>query len=231
MTLPADPPPPDREPVIGLVDVTRRFRSGGADVVAVDGLSLTVHRGEVLALVGPSGSGKTTVVHLLLGWEQPDDGTVERTFDQGEGWVAQAVVPQELGLLPELTVRENVHLAARLSDAEGLPVDAILGRLGLTALADRLPSELSVGEQQRAAVARAVSCPSTLIAADEPTAHQDERHAEMVVSVLVDAAATGTAVLLVTHDERLLESAHRVVTLSDGRQVSGAVSAPPASRR
>jgi putative ABC transport system ATP-binding protein len=203
--------------VARLTGVARCFRSRAESVVAVSDLSLELHRGELVALVGPSGSGKTTALNLLLGWEQPDAGTVERTYDRAEGWAAQAVVPQDLGLLGELTVRQNVAVAARLCGAPAPPVDELLAEVGLSALADRLPRELSVGEQQRCAVARAVSCSPVLLAADEPTAHQDERHADMVMEVLARVAAAGGAVLVLTHDTRLMEAVDRVVSILDGR--------------
>jgi putative ABC transport system ATP-binding protein len=214
MNVPAPEPP-----VARLAGVTRCFHSRAEEVVAVDDVTLELRRGEVVALVGPSGSGKTTVLNLLLGWERPDSGHVERSYDPAGGWAAQAVVPQDLGLLEELTVRENVTIASRLCGAAPRPVDDLLAELGLAALADRLPRELSVGEQQRTAVARAVSCSPLLLAADEPTAHQDERHADMVMDVLAEVAAGGGAVLVLTHDTRLMDAVDRVVSILDGRVV------------
>jgi len=211
--------PPDAT-VARLDGVSRCFRSRAESVVAVEDLSLDLRRGELVALVGPSGSGKTTALNLLLGWERPDAGRVERSYDPRGGWAVQAVVPQDLGLLGELTVRENVTIASRLCGAAARPVDELLAAVGLSALADRLPRELSVGEQQRCAVARAVSCTPTLLAADEPTAHQDERHADMVMDVLAGVAAAGGAVLVLTHDTRLMDAVDRVVTILDGRLVA-----------
>ena len=100
--------------VVSLHEVSRRFGTGAGAVIAVDGASLTLTGGELVGLAGPSGSGKTTLVHLVLGWERPDAGSVDRALATTADWSQIAVVPQELGLVPELSVRENVALAARL---------------------------------------------------------------------------------------------------------------------
>lgn len=208
--------------VVSLHSVSRRFGSGPTTVLAVDGASVSVATGELVGLAGPSGSGKTTLVNLVLGWERPDSGTIERAVDAGTGadWSRIAMVPQELGLVPELSVRENVALPARLGRLRSSDLDALLGSLALAELARRLPDELSMGERQRVAVARAVSCSPRLLVADEPTAHQDERRADLVMRVLRDVTEGGGAVLVATHDERLLDRVDRVLRMVDGR-VSG----------
>jgi putative ABC transport system ATP-binding protein len=208
--------PPSAAPVVRLDGVTRRFESRAETVTAVRDVTLALHAGELVALAGPSGSGKTTALNLILGWEEPDDGRVERTFDLAAGWAAQAVVPQDLGLLDELTVVENVALAARLSGAASRPLADLLAAVDLEHLAARRPAELSMGEKQRCAVARAATCSPIVLAADEPTAHQDERHADMVMALLATVAGDGSAVLIVTHDIRLLAAVDRVVDLVDG---------------
>lgn len=207
-------------PVVRLDRVTRRFRSAAETVVAVDAVTLELHVGELVALVGPSGSGKTTTLDLILGWEAADEGAVHLDV-AGVGWHSIAVVPQELGLLPELTARENIELGARLGDAPAVGVDSgeLLESLGLTPLTDRFPDELSMGEQQRVAVARAVAMRPSLLIADEPTAHQDERSADAVMACLAAVADAGGAVIVATHDDRLLDRADRVIALLDGRAV------------
>lgn len=201
--------------VVVLDRVTRRF-GGPAGVVAVDGVSLRVSAGELLGVAGPSGSGKTTLLNLILGWEHPDAGGVERRAGDRH-WGDTAVVPQDLGLLEELSVAENVALAPRLAGRSDADVPALLGSLELDALASRSTSELSMGERQRVAVVRAVACGPRLLVADEPTAHQDERRADLVMAVLRGVAAAGGAVVVATHDERLLERVDRVIQLADGR--------------
>ncbi len=204
--------------VLRLDSVSRRFDTESEVIVAVDAVTFSVERGEVVALVGPSGSGKTTTLNLVLGWELPDDGEVRVDVDEN-GWAGLAVVPQELGLLPELSARENVELAGRLVGLPASGVDALLEKLDLSTLDDRLPEEMSMGEQQRVAVARAASLSPRLVVADEPTAHQDERRADLVMEVLADIAAVGGAVLVATHDVRLLDRVDRVIEMLDGRVV------------
>ena len=178
-----------------------------------------VAAGEIVGLVGPSGSGKTTTLNLILGWERPTKGTVTSTLATA-GWRSVAVIPQELGLLPELTAIENVVLPGRLNGGD-VPRDvtAVLESLGLDSLADRYPAELSMGEQQRVAVARAVVMSPDLLVADEPTAHQDEQRADQVMEQLAAVASAGGAVIVATHDDRLLERVDRVVRMLDGRRV------------
>jgi putative ABC transport system ATP-binding protein len=210
-------------PVVRLNGVTRRYGTGVTTVIAVADASLAILAGQLLGLAGPSGSGKTTLVNLVVGWEHPDDGTVERSVRPGASWAEVAVVPQELGLVDELSVRENVELPARLGRVGSIDTGELLGSLSLAELADRLPDELSLGERQRAAVARAAACRPKLLVADEPTAHQDERRADMVMAVLRDVAARGGAVLVATHDDRLLAQMDRVARMSDGRLAAGEV--------
>ncbi len=216
-------------PVLRLRSVTKRYESAAETLVAVADATLAVHAGEVVGLAGPSGSGKTTLLNLVIGWDDPDEGLVERRDDVTVGWSGLAVVPQELGLLPELTVRQNVELARRLGgDRQGRALDAVddsvddlLAELGLTELSNRLPGELSLGEQQRTAVARAVACSPTLLVADEPTAHQDELRSDMVIGALARSAARGGAVLIATHDDRVLADVTRVVRILDGHVTDG----------
>ncbi len=207
--------------VLRLDDVTREYRTAAATITAVAGLSMVVGAGEVVALVGPSGSGKTTTLNLILGWDTPSSGAVRSTVAGGD-WRSMAVVPQELGLLPELTALENVELARRFVRGAIEPdMSALFDALGLEGVAGRYPDELSMGEQQRVAVARAVALEPKLLVADEPTAHQDERRADQVMDQLVAVARRGGAVVVATHDGRLLDRADRIIQLLDGRAVAG----------
>jgi len=206
--------------VLALHSVSRWFESAAGTVRAVDDVSLRIQGGEIVGLAGPSGSGKTTLLNLVAGWETPDSGTVDRGAEPVRGWSSLAVVPQELGLIPELTAVQNIQLAGRLSGGLLRSVEELFELLDLVGLAHRMPDELSVGEQQRVAVARAVLCSPRLLVADEPTAHQDERHADQVMALLGQAAAAGGAVIVATHDDRLLAGVDRVVHLLDGHLVS-----------
>jgi ABC-type lipoprotein export system ATPase subunit len=162
---------------------------------AVFGASIEVRAGQLAVIVGRSGSGKSTLLMLLGGWSEPDAGTIEGLTSRA--WADCAYVPQRFGLVPELTVAENVALPARGRAESG---DELLARLALDDLRDRYPAEISIGQQQRVAVARALVLQPRLLLVDEPTSHQDRRSAELVWSALSDAAAGGTACLVATHE-------------------------------
>jgi ABC-type lipoprotein export system ATPase subunit len=202
-------------PVLVLDGVTKSY----GDVRALDDVSLRVDAGEIVALVGPSGSGKTTVLNIVAGWEQADGGAA-RHGAPDDRWQHIAVVPQAASLLTDLTLIENVALPARIAASHLVRPDEpkrLLAALGLAELADRIPSELSHGEQQRGALARALVLRPLLLVADEPTSHLDHRATKRVLDVLRAAADGGTACLLATHDPAVLDVADRVVRLRDGR--------------
>ncbi len=138
------------------------------------------------------------------------------------GWDELALVPQALGLVADLSLADNVLLPARLRRslrAEQPRAAQLLEDFGLTALAGRLPAQASLGEQQRAAVARALLLRPALLLADEPTAHQDRGHADRLLDAVAEAAHRGSAVLVATHDEQAWERADRVLAMRDGRLV------------
>lgn len=207
---------------LSAVGLHKSFRRGREEVHALRGVSIEVHPGEIVALLGRSGSGKTTLLNCLLGWERPDRGTVSvpGVADVADaGWATVAVVPQRFGLLEELTLADNVALAARLagqSDSRAAAIEA-LAVLRLDHLVDRLPSEVSLGEQQRTALARALVVRPAFLVADEPTARLDDELSGHVLGVLRAAhAAAGTGMLIAGHDPVIVEAADRVVRLSDG---------------
>jgi putative ABC transport system ATP-binding protein len=224
--------------LVELRGVTKSFRRGPEEVHAVKDATLKLHPAEVLALVGPSGSGKTTLLNLLCGWETPDGGEVLWRGDAGRPlrdrpWSDLAIVPQDLGLLGELTIRENVELPLRLSRAltpDGRARAAgILEGLGLDQLADRGPEEVSLGEQQRAALARALVVSPRLLLADEPTGHQDEEWARVVMRSLRLAAREGTSCLVATHNREAIKYVDEVVAIRDGVVGRTGPGGPPVS--
>ena len=194
--------------------VGKEFRTSAGVITPVNGFDLTLEAGELVALHGPSASGKTTIVHLLAGWEQPDRGVIAWPGASAEPppWSELAVIPQTVALLDELTVAENITLALRTLRAprttDRLPamtdeLAQALEELGLTPLLDRTVDQISVGEQQRVMVARALSTRPAVILADEPTAHQDERNAAVIASLLKHATGRGAACLIATRQTTL----------------------------
>lgn len=200
-------------PIVELANVSKSYRRGSETVMAVRGASLSLVPGSVTVVSGPSGSGKTTLLNLIVGWESPDSGEVASTL--GDSWSDLATVPQRLGLLETLTIAENIGLPGRLGHAKRSAV-AISETLGIGALGDRFPSETSLGEQQRAAIARALVASPRLLIADEPTSHQDDVSVQRIIDELVGAAEAGSAVLVATHDQRVVGRATTVFTMTDG---------------
>jgi putative ABC transport system ATP-binding protein len=219
---------PDVVVARGLV---REFVAGGQRTRAVDGVDLTVAAGELLMVLGRSGAGKTTLLSLVGALDRPDSGTVTVAWERVDSFnarqrdhflqVSVGWVFQTSGLIPLLTAEENIQLSLRLAgvdeaETRGRALDA-LARVGIANRGAHTASELSGGEQQRVAVARAIAKRPTVVIADEPTAQLDSETAAGVMQLLREVAATGTAVLMATHDRVAVDFADRVVSLQDGR--------------
>jgi ABC-type lipoprotein export system ATPase subunit len=205
------------EPVAVVTSVTHS-PDGVVDVL--HDVALDVRPGELLVLSGRSGSGKSTLLLLLGGVARPTHGDVVvlgRPAREWTDWSRVAFAPQHASISPELTVRENVGLPASLHGA--VVPDGLLESLGIADLADRAATETSLGEQQRTAVARALVLAPDLCLLDEPTSHQDDDHVEVVLAALRAATAAGTALVVASHDPRVLAAADRVVALDNGRVV------------
>jgi ABC-type lipoprotein export system ATPase subunit len=221
------------QPAGGLrgTGLVKRFSRGSETVTALAGVDLRVDAGEFVALVGPSGSGKSTLLALLCGWETADEGELSYLGPLADrrpetlGWRNLALVPQALGLVADLSLADNVLLPARLRKTDAAAAaraGTLLADFGLAHLADRYPHQASLGEQQRAAVARALLLRPAVLLADEPTAHQDRGHADRMLDAVVDAAREGSAVLIATHDEQAWARADRVLSMRDGVVTEGA---------
>ena len=212
-----------------VVELDKSFVRGSVRVHAVRGVSFALQAGEVVGLTGPSGSGKTTLLNVLCGWERPDGGVMR--FADGEEaspaalmWHRIAIVPQDLALFEELTIGDNVRLPIRLGGGDGPPddeVDALMDQLGILHLAPRLPLEASLGEQQRASLARAMVLRPSLLLADEPTGHQDEGWTKAVMAAIRTLAESGTACLVTTHDPDAMAFLDRQFAMRDGELRSG----------
>ncbi|GAB4066891.1 ATP-binding cassette domain-containing protein [Angustibacter speluncae] len=201
------------------------------DRPVLDDVSLEVARGEVVALVGRSGSGKSTLCQLAAGLERPDTGTVEvdgRPSVPAADWGVVAFQPQRLALAGELSVAENALLPCRLAGVE--PPPDLLAVLDVAHLAARSAGLTSLGEQQRTGIARALCRRPVLALLDEPTGHQDDEHVQAVLAALGAASAAGSALLVATHDPRVVAVADRAVHLEGGRVVPPTPADAPATR-
>ena len=212
--------------------LTKSFSSGGRMLTVIDDVSFQVDEGETCSIVGPSGSGKTTLLGLCAGLDRPSSGTVTLCgidlgpLDEDERAEVRnqhvGFVFQTFRLLPTLTALENVMVPAELrgtADAQSR-ASTLLGKVGLGDRLDHYPSQLSGGEQQRVAMARAFINEPRILFADEPTGNLDAETAERVEDVLFDLNRTaGTTLVLVTHDQTLADRTQRILRLRGGEIV------------
>jgi putative ABC transport system ATP-binding protein len=218
------------EPILTARNVVKTYRTGSGDVAALRGVDLDIAAGELVMVMGPSGNGKTTLLNCLSGLDDIDAGTVtvdgrnlfamtdaDRTRHRAErmGFIFQA-----FNLIPVLSAAENVELPLAVN---GVPwkqarvrARAMLARVGLAARVDHRPSELSGGEQQRVAVARALVAEPAVVWADEPTGALDSQTAKGIVALLHEVHAAGQTLVIVTHDDRLGREGQRLVQIRDG---------------
>ncbi|MBP90508.1 MAG: macrolide ABC transporter ATP-binding protein [Planctomycetaceae bacterium] len=214
------------ELLLDLQDVWRTFDMGEVSVEVLRGISFDVRRGEFLAIVGPSGSGKSTILNLIGGLDLPTSGKLH----YGDQDLASAsrsrltkyrrdevgFVFQFYNLVPNLTARENILMATEISE-NPQDVDEVLELVGLTDRASHFPSQLSGGEQQRIAIARAVAKNPKLLLCDEPTGALDFETGKLVLRVLVDLnQQLGKTVIVITHNSALAAVADRVIYLRSG---------------
>jgi putative ABC transport system ATP-binding protein len=217
--------------VVEMVEVGRDYRRGGEVVHALVDLSLDLGVGEALALVGPSGCGKSTALNLVAAVDRPDRGSVRvcgidiATATEDELVTLRrrsiGMVFQAFHLVPHLTVEENVTLPLAL-DGRRDPerVRMLIDQVGLGHRATHYPSELSGGEQQRTAVARALVHRPSVVVADEPTGNLDSRTGAAVIKLLDELRCSeGATLLLATHDAKVAVAADRICELADGRLV------------
>ena len=209
-------------------DLRRSFRIGQNRIDVLRGVSLSVHRGECVFLCGASGAGKTTLLYTLAGMEPPESGSVRfegrSLYGVGEGertrlrGLRMGFVFQGYFLLPELTALENVALPLMIGRRPSREAaTGLLERVGLGERLHHLPAELSGGEQQRVAVARALVNDPTILFADEPTGNLDSKTGESIVGLLLDLVRErGKTLVVVTHDAQLATRGDRRVDIVDG---------------
>lgn len=199
--------------LLEVQDVSHRI---GSSTVLHD-VSLTVDRPALVALAGRSGSGKTTLCHLIAGIGAPSSGRILVSGTPAadvDDWAVVSLLPQRLALVEELSIAENILLPSLLGPGPAVTTSV---ELGLEEVSGRLAGQASLGEQQRAGVARALVLGPRLAVLDEPTGHQDDDNVTRVLTVLLAARDAGTCVLVATHDDRVLEAADQVIRMEHGR--------------
>ena len=224
MTSPADI-------IIRATAVRHVYGTGEAATLALDGVDLTVRRGEFVMIMGPSGCGKTTLLNIIGLMMRPTGGIVEldgqatQAMTDGQRTVLRreklGFVFQRFNLLPVLSAEQNVAIALKLrGQSVNSQAAEVLDRVGLSAKRRKKPGSLSVGEQQRVAIARAVVRRPMLLLADEPTGNLDSHNAATVLNLLKDLNRTdGLTIVMITHNEHLVDRADRVLVMQDGRFV------------
>lgn len=213
--------------------VRKVYGSGRNQVVALDGIDLTVDKGEFVAIIGVSGSGKSTLLHILGSVDKPTEGKViiEGT-DLSKLNPTQAaifrrrkvgLVYQFYNLIPTLTARKNILMPLLLDKKKPNKeyFEKIVGSLGISDRLDALPGQLSGGEQQRVAIARSLIYRPALLLADEPTGNLDQKNSKEIMDMLkLSNRNLEQTILLITHDERAALEADRIITIEDGHIIS-----------
>ena len=220
------------EPMIDMHGIVKTFKNAAGEVTVLKGIDLTIYRGEFVSLVGKSGSGKSTLLNMITGIDHPTQGRMVIggtdiytgvTESQRSRWRGRnlGIVFQFFQLLPMLTLLENVMLSmdfAEMYEFEERPQRALemLRLVGLETFANKLPALVSTGQQQLAAIARAMACDPPLLVADEPTGNLDSRSANIIIDLFEELSQRGKTVLMVTHDPSLTSRTTRNLTIADG---------------
>jgi putative ABC transport system ATP-binding protein len=219
--------------IIELRDVGKTYRAGKVDVIALRDINLAVAQGELLSIVGPSGCGKSTLLYVIGGLTRTTAGVVKVEGKEMSGLADNALsrlrgekmgfVFQRFNLLPALTIIQNIAVAEEIRSRHlpnGAEIERILDLVGLREKKKRKPAELSMGEQQRAAIARAIIHRPAILLADEPTGNLDSGNSAKVMEIFSRMnREIGQTTLLVTHNREVAATAHRVVRMRDGKIV------------
>jgi putative ABC transport system ATP-binding protein len=218
--------------LVRIIDLVKSFPVGGGEVTILKGLNLDVKNGEFVSIVGPSGNGKSTLLNMITGIDRPTSGQVivsglevnKMSENKLAAWRGQhvGIVFQFFQMLPALSLLQNIILpmdfARKYSPRERRErAMNLLELVGLADQANKLPSMVSGGQQQRAAIARALSNDPELIVADEPTGNLDTRNANDIFDLFIKLVKEGKTMIMVTHDKELSRRVPRVVEITDGR--------------
>jgi len=227
------------EAMIDMHGVVKTFKNAAGEFIVLKGIDLTINRGEFVSIVGKSGSGKSTLLNMITGIDHPTEGRVviggtdiytDVTESQRSKWRGRnlGIVFQFFQLLPMLTLLENVMLSmdyADMYDFDERPEHAMemLKLVGLEKFANKLPTLVSTGQQQLAAIARALACDPPLLVADEPTGNLDTKSANTIIDLFENLARSGKTVLMVTHDPSLTSRTTRNIIIADGELINETV--------
>lgn len=219
----------NRAILVNLENVNKSYKMGGQKLEVLKNINLNVYEGEMLAVVGPSGSGKSTLMHIIAGLDKADAGKVQvagnilkNLSDNKLSRFRNATIGfvfQMFFLQPYLNVFENVKTPLYFGNPNKISDDHVREIISMVGLKDRIfhkPRELSGGQMQRVAVARALAAKPKLLIADEPTANVDKANSETIIKLFKEIAKTGTTVIVVTHDENVAMKCDRVVQMRDG---------------
>lgn len=235
------------EAMIDMHGIVKTFKNAAGEVMVLKGIDLTIYRGEFVSLVGKSGSGKSTLLNMITGIDHPTQGRMVIggtdiytgvTESQRSRWRGRnlGIVFQFFQLLPMLTLLENVMLSmdfADLYEFEERPLRAMemLKLVGLENFANKLPALVSTGQQQLAAIARAMACDPPLLVADEPTGNLDSKSANVIIDLFEELSRRGKTVLMVTHDPSLTSRTTRNLIIADGLIVGDSRRSEPLVKR
>jgi len=213
--------------------IRKVYGSGQNRVTALDGIDLSVDKGEFVAIIGASGSGKSTLLHILGSVDQPTEGKVMvegtdiSTMNRTQSAIFRrrkvGLVYQFYNLIPTLTIRKNILMPLLLDKRELNQeyFERVVSTLGITDKLESVPNQLSGGQQQRAAIARSLIYRPALLLADEPTGNLDQKNSKEIIDMLkLSNRNLNQTILLITHDEKIALEADRIVTIEDGRVIS-----------
>ena len=218
--------------ILKVENLRKEYGEGNSRVVALDGVNLTINRGEFVAIVGPSGSGKSTLLHIIGGVDSPDDGKIYIDGNDISKYSSKelalfrrrkvGLIYQFYNLIPNLSVRHNIELPLKLDKRKVSEKDLadIVKKLGIESKMDSFPSELSGGQQQRVAIARSLIYNPSIILADEPTGNLDRQNSKEIIDIFKYFNKTlNQTIILITHDEEIALRANRIITVVDGKIV------------
>ena len=218
--------------ILKVENLRKEYGEGNSRVIALDGVDLTINRGEFVAIVGPSGSGKSTLLHIIGGVDSPNDGKVYIDGNDISKYSSKelalfrrrkvGLIYQFYNLIPNLSVRHNIELPLKLDKRKVSESDLtdIVKKLGIESKMDSFPSELSGGQQQRVAIARSLIYNPSIILADEPTGNLDRQNSKEIIDIFRYFNKTlNQTIILITHDEEIALRANRIITVVDGKIV------------